>query len=88
MAEFVAITNQGHAESEAGEGAEKSDHGALTKKNPNDLGNVCAERFHDPDLAPLLHGDGDERAHDSERRDDDDKEKQKKHLMHVILYLT
>src|SRR6266446_7177678 len=53
VAEFVAVANEGHAQSEAGECSEESDHGSLTEKDPNDLREVCAERFHDSDLAPL-----------------------------------
>src|SRR5947207_3804642 len=79
VAEFVAVTNQGHAEPETSQGAEGPDDRALTKKDPDDLRNVCAKRFHDPDFAPLLHRNRDERAHDSERGDHHDEEEQKKH---------
>src|SRR5205807_2307874 len=83
VSEFVAIADQGHAETEAGKRAKDSDDRPLPEKNPDDLGDVRAERFHDSDLAPFLDRDGDECAHDSERRDDDNEEKQKEH--HVTL---
>src|ERR1700730_5459311 len=35
--EFVAVTDQRHAETKTGEGAEQSNHGPLAEKNPNDL---------------------------------------------------
>src|SRR6266446_640559 len=79
MTEFVAITNQCHAEPEASECSEEADDGALSEKNPDDLRDVCAQRFHNSDLAPLLHGNGDECAHDSERCDDDYEKEEKKH---------
>jgi len=54
-------------------------NGPLSQKNPDDLGNVCAERFHNSDLAAFLNGNGDERAHDSERGYDDDEKEEKEH---------
>src|ERR1700730_4904297 len=83
VSEFVAIADQRHSKPQTGERSEKSDHCPLPQKNPDDLGNVCAERFHNSDLAPFLHSDSDERAHDSERRDHDNKEQEKEH--HVAL---
>src|SRR5438270_494770 len=59
MAKLIAVTNQRHAETETGERAEKSDDCSLAEKNPNDLREICAERFHDSDLTPFLHGHGD-----------------------------
>ena len=79
MTEFVAVTNQRHAESESCQSSKEPDNCSLAKKNPDDLCDVCAERFHDSDLTPLLHGHGDECAHDSEGRDDHDEEQQEKH---------
>ena len=79
VAEFVAVADQRHSEPEAGEGAERAHDGALAEKYPNDLGNICTERFHNSDLATLLHRNSDECAHDSKGRDHDDKEKQKEH---------
>ena len=40
---------------------------------------VCAERFHNPNVAPFLNGHRDQRAHDSKSRDDHDKEQKEKH---------
>src|SRR5437764_8864746 len=79
MAELVPITNQCHAQAEAGQCSEKTDHHSLTEKNPNDLGYVRPQCLHDPDLAPLLYGHGDESAHDAKRRDDDDEKEKEKH---------
>src|SRR5262249_12514945 len=79
MAEFVAVTNQSHAEPEASKRSKQADHGSLTEENPNDLRDVCSQRFDDPDLAAFLHGYGDERAHDPERGHNDNEEQQKEH---------
>src|SRR5205814_8377701 len=46
----------------------------------------CPDGFNVPCLAPFMIGDGDERAHDSEGRDDDDKKKQKKHYIALESY--
>src|ERR1043166_5627573 len=81
VAELVAVANQRHPERETGKGAERADHGPLAEKYPNDLRDICAQRFHNSDFAPFLHRDSDERAHDSKGRDDDDKEEQEKHYI-------
>src|SRR5205807_7950949 len=79
MAEFVAVTDQRHPESKSSESPEKADDCSLSKKNPDDLRNVRPERFHNSDFTTLLHRHSDERAHDSERRDDYDEKQKKKH---------
>src|ERR1700694_1514355 len=79
MTEFVAITNQRHAKAETGQCSKKPDDSSLAKKNPNDLPDVRAEGFHDSNFAALLHGDGDERAHDPERGHNDKEENKKEH---------
>src|ERR1051326_296669 len=79
MTEFVAITNQDHAQAEASKRSKKADHGTLAEKNPDNLPDVCAERFHNSDFPAFLHGHGDERAHDSEGSDHHNEEKQKEH---------
>src|SRR6266403_4011775 len=79
MAEFIPVPDQCHAEPQPSEGSEKANHSPLAEKNPDDLRDVCPERFHNSYLAPLLHCHRDQRAHDSESRDYYDKEQEKKH---------
>jgi len=79
VAEFVPVTDQRHAEPETCECSEKANHSPLAKKNPDDLADVCPERFHDSNFPPLLHRHRDECAHDSERRDHHNKEQKEKH---------
>src|SRR6202040_1189529 len=79
MAEFVPITDERHAKAESGERAEKADDCALTKKDPNDLGDVRAEGFYDSNLASLLYRYGNQRAHNSEGRDDNNEKEQEEH---------
>ena len=86
MTEFVAITNQLHTESKTGERSEKSDNSSLTEKNPDDLRDRCAQSLHDSDLPSLLHGDGNQCAHDSERSDHHNKEEEEKHYCALESY--
>src|SRR6266576_1607050 len=79
MTEFIAVTDQRHPESKSSESPEKADDCSLSKKHPDDLRNVRPECFHDSDFTTLLHRHGDERAHDSERRDDHDEKQEEKH---------
>src|SRR2546421_1927853 len=79
MTEFIPVTDQRHAEPEPRKSSEKANHSSLAKKNPDDLPDVCPERFHDPDFATLLHRHRNECAHDSERRDHHDEEQKEKH---------
>src|SRR5207247_11218890 len=49
------------------------------KKYPGEWLEVRSYGFHNADLARLLNGYRDQSAHDSERRDDHDKEQKEKH---------
>src|ERR1700745_1103266 len=79
MAEFVAVTNQRHAKAQSGKSAKETDHSALPKKNPDNLRDGRAESLHDSDLAPLLHRDRNQCAHDAKSRDHHDEEEEKEH---------
>src|SRR5947209_7741693 len=79
MTEFVSITDQHHPKAQAHQSPEEPDDNSLPEKYPDDLGDVRADRFHDPDVARLLDGDRNQCVHDPERRDDDDEEEQEKH---------
>src|SRR5205085_4655937 len=81
VTEFVPITNQCHAKAEADQRSEETNNHSLTKENPDDLRNVCTERLHNSDLASLLDGHGDERAHNAKSGNDDDEKQQKEHYV-------
>ena len=51
----------------------------MREEDPDDLPNVCADCFHDSDLARFLHRHRDERVHNPERGHDHDEEQQEKH---------
>ena len=64
-----------------GDVPEHPDEHALKQEHPDDLGGRGPQGLHDPDLSRLLHCHRDERARDSEGRDDDQKHQNDKHYM-------
>src|ERR1022692_4576543 len=78
-AELISVANQCHAQTESAQRPKQSYDDALTEKDADDLRDISANRFHDADVARLLHGNRDERVHDPKGRYDDDKEEEEKH---------
>src|SRR5260370_7503028 len=75
----MPVLSRQYTGTEPDQSAKKSDRHPLSEKDPEDLVHFGSQSLHHADVARLLDRRGDQSAHDTESRYQDDEEKDKKH---------
>src|SRR5580704_13741333 len=79
MIDRVDVVDREQTEPDADGHAKDADDETLQHENAQDFSRSRPERFHDANLAGLLDGDRNQRAHNAEGRHDDDERQDKEH---------